>query len=90
MQQAFYLTVTGQVQGVGYRLWFAKQAQAKDLRGYVKNLSNGDVEAVIIGERSAVQEMLDQSLLGPQASKVTYLNYQSYDQTNYTDFQILR
>ena len=90
MQQAFYLTVTGQVQGVGYRLWFAKQAQAKDLRGYVKNLSNGDVEAVLIGERSAVQEMLDQSLLGPQASKVTYLNYQSYDQTNYTDFQILR
>lgn len=89
MQQAFYLTVTGQVQGVGYRRWFAKQAQAKGLCGYVKNLSNGEVEAVIVGDRCAVQDMLDQSLLGPQAAKVSYLNYHSHDQTDYADFQIL-
>ena len=90
MQQAFYLTVTGKVQGVGYRRWFAKQAQEKGLTGYVKNLSNGDVEAVIIGEHRVVQKMLDQSLCGPQAAKVIYLNYQSHNQTHYMDFQILR
>ena len=90
MQQGFYLTVSGQVQGVGYRRWFAKQAQAKGLTGYVKNLANGEVEAVIYGERCAVQEMLDQSLLGPSSARVSYLNYHSAEKTDYHDFQILR
>lgn len=89
MQQGFYLTVTGKVQGVGYRHWFAKQAQAKGLTGYVKNLANGEVEAVIYGERCAVQAMLDQSLQGPPSARVTYLNYQTEAKTDYLDFQIL-
>ncbi len=90
MQQGFYLTVMGKVQGVGYRRWFAKQAQAKGLTGYVKNLANGEVEAVIYGERCAVQEMLDQSLVGPSCAEVTYLHYRSYDQTDDQGFSIVR
>lgn len=90
MQQGFYLTVKGKVQGVGYRRWFAAQAQAKGLQGYVKNLATGEVEAVIIGEQAAVQEMLDQSLVGPTRAQVTYLHYQSHDQTDYHGFNILR
>ena len=90
MQQGFYLTVSGQVQGVGYRRWFARQAQAKCLHGYVKNLSTGEVEAVIIGEQSAVQEMLDQSLIGPRRAKVSYLHYHSYMQADYDHFEIVR
>lgn len=90
MQQGFYLTVMGKVQGVGYRRWFAKQAQAKGLTGYVKNLANGEVEAVIYGERCAVQEMLDQSLVGPSRAEVTYLHYRSYDQTDDQGCSIVR
>lgn len=40
MQHGFHLTVTGKVQGVGYRRWFAQLAQAKGLRGYVKKLKH--------------------------------------------------
>ena len=50
MQQGFHLTLTGQVQGVGYRAWFARLAQAKEVGGYVKNLNTGQVEAVIVGD----------------------------------------
>ena len=89
MQYGFYLTVTGKVQGVGYRRWFAEHAQAQGLKGYVKNLANGEVEAVIFGERAALQQMLDQSLLGPKEAQVNYLNYQSSDDDHYADFQMI-
>ena len=52
------LNISGQVQGVGYRYWFAEQAQALGLKGYVKNLSTGEVEAVIAGTDSQLQEMI--------------------------------
>ena len=59
------LSIAGQVQGVGYRYWFAEQAQALGLKGYVKNLSTGEVEAVIAGTDSQLQEMITRSWQGP-------------------------
>jgi len=47
--QALKLRIQGKVQGVGYRRWFEQQALDLGLKGYVKNLSSGDVEAVILG-----------------------------------------
>ena len=90
MQHGFHLTVTGKVQGVGYRRWFAQLAQAKGLRGYVKNLSTGEVEAVIIGLSHTLQEVLEQSLIGPSQAKVIALDYRSCSAYGYHDFQILR
>jgi acylphosphatase len=59
------LNISGQVQGVGYLYWFAEQAQALGLKGYVKNLSTGEVEAVIAGTDSQLQEMITRRWKGP-------------------------
>jgi acylphosphatase len=48
-------------QGVGYRRWFAEQAITPGLKGYVKNLSSGEVEAVMIGTDVKLQEMIARS-----------------------------
>ena len=64
------LSIAGQVQGVGYRYWFAEQAQALGLKGYVKNLSTGEVEAVIAGTDSQLQEMITRSWQGPACANV--------------------
>ena len=56
--QALKLRIQGQVQGVGYRRWFEQQALDLGLKGYVKNLSSGDVEAVILGSELKVNHML--------------------------------
>ncbi|WP_216938060.1 MULTISPECIES: acylphosphatase [unclassified Acinetobacter] len=64
------LNISGQVQGVGYRYWFAEQAQALGLKGHVQNLSTGEVEAVMVGTDSQLQEMIARSWQGPARAVV--------------------
>ena len=44
------LRITGQVQGVGYRFWMTRHATTLGLRGWVRNRTDGSVEALVIGE----------------------------------------
>ena len=85
------LSIAGQVQGVGYRYWFAEQAQALGLKGYVKNLSTGEVEAVIAGTDSQLQEMIARSWQGP-ARAIVQSVIQEFLQSDLDaqDFRILR
>jgi len=48
----------GTVQGVGFRYTTLSFAQQLSLRGWVKNLSDGSVEAVIEGPREKIEELL--------------------------------
>jgi acylphosphatase len=62
--------ITGRVQGVGYRDWTLREALARGLRGWVRNRSDGDVEAVFAGEDAVVESMLLAVRVGPPASRV--------------------
>lgn len=50
MKSQFEIIVSGRVQGVGFRAAARKQARALQLKGWVENLPNGAVRAVIAGE----------------------------------------
>ncbi|MCW3472984.1 acylphosphatase [Limobrevibacterium gyesilva] len=65
------LVISGRVQGVGYRAWMADQAQALGLSGWVRNRSDGTVEALVAGDDDAVAELLRASRLGPRLAVVT-------------------
>jgi len=71
---ASHLIIKGIVQGVGYRAWFLSQAQALRLRGWVRNRSDGSVEAVVCGAPQAVDEMIALARRGPPAARVRQLN----------------
>jgi acylphosphatase len=60
----------GRVQGVGFRVWLARRAEQRGLDGWVRNLPDGSVEAVLAGERSAVAGMVDLVRAGPRGSWV--------------------
>jgi acylphosphatase len=64
------LRVTGLVQGVGYRASFARQAQALDLRGWVRNRRDGSVEAMIDGDAAHIAAMIEWARRGPPAARV--------------------
>ena len=84
------LNISGQVQGVGYRYWFAEQAQALGLKGHVQNLSTGEVEVVIVGTDSQLSEMIARSWQGPARATVQAI-IQEYlkSDLDVQDFKIL-
>lgn len=65
------LCITGQVQGVGYRLWMTRTAASLGLRGWVRNRTDGSVEALVTGPPEAVAAMIDASRKGPFGAHVT-------------------
>jgi acylphosphatase len=62
--------VRGYVQGVGFRYFVIHQAQHLGLRGYTRNLSNGDVEVVAQGPRVVLERLLHALQKGPSAAQV--------------------
>jgi acylphosphatase len=64
------LRITGQVQGVGYRLWMTRIAARLGLRGWVRNRTDGSVEALVTGPPEAVAAMIEASRKGPFGAQV--------------------
>jgi len=64
------LRITGRVQGVGYRLWATRIAASLGLRGWVRNRSDGSVEALVTGAPWDVGAMVEASRKGPIGAHV--------------------
>lgn len=64
------LRIYGRVQGVWYRGWAVGQATTLSLHGWVRNRTDGSVEAVLCGPEPTVREMIRRCWDGPQAARV--------------------
>jgi acylphosphatase len=64
------VTITGRVQGVGYRAWVEHQARNHDLEGWVRNRRDGSVEAVFAGPANVVSELVARCRRGPSTARV--------------------
>ena len=62
--------ISGEVQGVGYRFFAQRAAARHQIRGYITNLKDGRVEALIEGRESAVHAFRLDLAAGPTNSKV--------------------
>lgn len=62
--------ITGRVQGVWYRGWTMEIAVGLGLRGWVRNRSDGSVEALLVGPADKVSAMLSACRRGPPAAQV--------------------
>ncbi|MFP6627257.1 MAG: acylphosphatase [Deltaproteobacteria bacterium] len=69
-QKRVHIVVSGLVQGVWYRGSMAREAERIGVAGWVKNLSDGKVEAVVEGSARAVNEILVWCRQGPTAARV--------------------
>jgi acylphosphatase len=64
------VTIGGDVQGVGYRAWIEREARAAGVRGWVRNRSNGEVEALFAGPPDAVEALCEACWRGPAHARV--------------------
>jgi acylphosphatase len=64
------VTITGRVQGVGYRAWVDHQARSHNLEGWVRNRRDGSVEALFAGPTDLVSEMVARCRRGPSSARV--------------------
>ena len=55
---ALHITIFGRVQAVGFRDWIKDQAEERGLFGWVRNASDGSVEAFIQGEDESLNDLL--------------------------------
>jgi len=69
--RAIRLIIEGRVQGVGYRYWASREATARGLDGWVRNLPDRSVEALISGAADAVDAMIAACRHGPPLASVT-------------------
>jgi len=65
------LLVHGRVQGVFFRQAAAEEARSLGLRGWVKNLPDGDVEMVAEGPRRELKILAAWANQGPRLARVT-------------------
>jgi acylphosphatase len=65
-----HVFITGRVQGVGYRFSTRDEANRLGINGWVRNLSDGRVEALFEGSKAAVEEMIKWCHKGPRAAVV--------------------
>lgn len=82
--------VTGRVQGVWFRGWTQEQAQARGLRGWVRNREDGSVEGVISGPEELAAEMISTLRQGPPAARVKGVDWTEIPTYDGEGFEIRR
>ena len=84
-----HILISGRVQGVYFRQKTAKQAQMLGISGWVRNLNDNKVEAVLEGAKEDVQKIIDWAKKGPFLARVLNLDikWQEY-KGEFNNFEI--
>ena len=84
---ARHLLITGRVQGVFYRNWTVDTARDLGLAGWVRNKSDGSVEAWIEGPADAIETFIQRAHAGPPAAQVARIATSEVTPEGLTAFQ---
>ena len=82
------LVIHGRVQGVFFRDSMRGEAQRLGISGWVRNRSDGTVEAAMQGESSAVDAIVQWAHRGPQHARVERVEIEQ-DEGSYNSFDVI-
>lgn len=83
-----HVFVSGKVQGVFYRDTTKKEAEKRGVRGWVRNLRDGRVEAVFEGDAKAVDDLVAWCRVGSPLSRPTYVERRDEKEETLVGFEI--
>lgn len=88
----FHATLSGRVQGVGFRFFTRREAARLGIKGWVRNLGNGDVEVTAQGKSADLNEFLGKLKDGPRRAHVDdiSLEWQSPEEHDFDGFEVRR
>lgn len=90
MKVYMHILVKGRVQGVCYRAFVKKHSVKLNIRGYAKNLLDGNVEVLAHGEPDAITQLIQYCQKGPLLAKVESVIANQHDEVDLADdFHIL-
>ena len=89
MKVRAHVFVSGRVQGVFFRSETRHEAKKRGVKGWIRNVRDGRVEAVFEGEKDAVKKLIEFCKRGPSGAGVTHVDvkWESYT-GEFEDFQI--
>ena len=88
MATAVRIRIKGLVHGVSFRSSMAQTASNLGVRGWVRNLPDGSVEAFLEGDERNVKRVLDWAKVGPPRARVDKVVVEVTAPRNHRDFRI--
>jgi acylphosphatase len=85
----YKIYITGHVQGVGFRWSAANEARNREIKGIVRNLSDGSVYIEAEGSPVQLRIFIDWCKKGPGFGNVESVIVETVPPVNYTDFRII-
>jgi acylphosphatase len=84
-----HIIVTGEVQGVGFRMFTVRRAAELNITGWVRNLEDGSVEILAEGTRSNLDTLLSLVHEGPRMAQVDNVKFEfSEKEEGFTFFNV--
>ncbi|MDY7020629.1 MAG: acylphosphatase [Cyanobacteriota bacterium] len=88
--QRVRVLISGRVQGVGFRYSTREAALERNIKGWVRNLPSGQVEAVFEGHSAQIESMIAWCHQGPPAAVVREVTVQPESPEDLQGFEIAR
>ena len=89
-QQRIHLLVSGKVQGVFFRQALKVIAKKNNVLGWVRNLKDGHVEAVLEGDNKSINSVIEWIRIGPANSRVDHVEVNNEEFKNeFSIFDVL-
>lgn len=88
MPVARHVRIRGRVQGVFFRAWTREEAQKLGVTGWVRNCSDGSVEARLEGEPDCVSTLIGRMRSGPPEARVDLVDVDETEVEDLTEFRV--
>jgi len=80
--------VFGRVQGVFFRAWTRDEARSLGISGWIRNRSDGSVDAQLEGEPEAIDELIELMREGPPGAHVSNVDIEEADSEGLSGFEV--